>query len=53
MKDLAVIEITQEMYDTLCEDSWKLQCLKEAGVDSWDGYEAAIEAFNQYVGDDD
>ena len=37
------ITISQEEYDRLIEADRKLDALKGAGVDNWEGYEFAIE----------
>jgi len=34
-------------YKSLLEDAKFLQCLENAGVDNWDGYEWAQEEFNE------
>jgi len=38
--------LTQEEYDELKSDQDFLHCLQGAGVDNWDGYEYAQEAFD-------
>ena len=40
------ITISKQVYDELLEDSHFLQCLQDAGVDNWDGYDFAREAYN-------
>lgn len=40
-----MIAITKAEYDQLIEESIMLDCLKAAGVDNWDGYELAMEMF--------
>lgn len=37
------ITITDQRYDELVDDSFKLGQLEAAGVDNWEGYEAAME----------
>ena len=37
------VEITRKEYEQLKEDSSFLECLQEAGVDNWEGYDCAIE----------
>lgn len=34
------------------EDSNWLNCLRNAGVDNWEGYDIAIDAFNEEYGED-
>ena len=41
------VTITRKQYDRLCEDSDFLNCLRNAGVDNWDGYEYACAEYNQ------
>lgn len=36
------IVLSHEEYISLFEDSIKLQCLMNAGVDNWNGYEIAM-----------
>ncbi len=37
------VTIPKSEYDSLLEDSNWLQCLENAGVDNWDGYDYARE----------
>ncbi len=46
------VTVTREYYDDLVDDSMFLNCLRNAGVDNWEGYEYACEEFNS-EGDDD
>jgi phage pi2 protein 07 len=41
------ITITKDEYDELIEDRKFLDCLRSAGVDNWEGYDFAIEMFNE------
>ena len=41
------IEIEQEEYEQLLEDSQWLNCLEMAGVDNWEGFEHAQEFLNE------
>jgi len=34
-------------YEELLKDQFFLQCLSNAGVDNWEGYEYAIEEFQK------
>lgn len=45
----ARIEVYLDYFLALKRDAVKLQCLMDCGVDSWDGYDAAVEAYNQEV----
>lgn len=47
MNDEQTITITKKEYESLLEDSKWLQCLENAGVDNWDGYDYARELFNE------
>lgn len=47
IKDRRSVVLTQEEYELLAEDSLFLNCLRNAGVDNWDGYEFAQEEFNK------
>ncbi|SEH89360.1 hypothetical protein [Paraburkholderia hospita] len=40
------VSIETKEYDRLLSDSMFLQCLRNAGVDNWDGYANALEEFN-------
>jgi hypothetical protein len=39
------ISISKAEYEELLEDARFLQCLQNAGVDNWDGYDYAREEF--------
>lgn len=41
-----MVTISEEEYDKLREDQFRLECLQDAGVDNWDGYAIALEYFN-------
>lgn len=41
-----MIVITREEYDSLKNDERKLICLENAGVNNWDGFSIAMEAFH-------
>jgi hypothetical protein len=43
------IEISQENYDQLIEDSLMLAALMEAGVNNWEGYELAKEIYRAWM----
>jgi hypothetical protein len=38
-----MIEISEKEHQELVSDQILLQCLQAAGVDSWEGYDQAIE----------
>lgn len=44
-----MIEISQEDYEKLIEDSLMLNALIEAGVNNWEGYELAQEIYNAWM----
>jgi len=41
------VTITLKEYASLQDDSFKLNCLENAGVDNWDGYDYAMEEYRQ------
>ena len=43
------ITISEEEYDSLLKDSILLNCLQMTGVDNWDGYDEAIEQYNEIM----
>ncbi len=40
------VTISKQQYEQLIEDSDILQCLRNAGVDNWDGWDFAMEEFH-------
>ena len=49
MSDDKKISISEEEYDSLLKDSTLLNCLQMMGVDNWDGYDEAIEQYNEIM----
>ena len=49
MSDDKKISISEEEYETLLNDSIFLNCLQMMGVDNWDGYDEAIEQYNEIL----
>lgn len=45
-----LITITRKEYESLLDDSRKLGCLEDAGVDNWTFYD---EAMKEYYSDED
>ena len=43
------ITISEEEYETLLNDSILLNCLQMMGVDNWDGYDDAIEQYQEIL----
>lgn len=43
------VTISQEHYNDLWKKSLLLQCLKDFGVDNWEGYEDAYAAYEDDV----
>jgi len=43
------ITISKGEYEQLVEDSLLLQALRNAGVDNWDGWDFAIDLFEEYM----
>lgn len=41
------VTISKEEYESLKEDALWLQCLENAGVDNWEGYDYARELLNE------
>jgi len=41
------ITISKKEYESLKEDARWLQCLENAGVDNWEGYDYARELLNE------
>ncbi len=41
------ITISKKEYESLSEDQKLLQCLQDAGVDNWSGYDYAIEMMQE------
>jgi len=48
-----MIEITQEEYNSLKEDSMFLECLNALGVDNWEGYDIACRMERGEFSEDD
>ncbi len=42
------ITISKKEFDSLQEDSLMLVALQNAGVDNWQGYDFAMDLFNEY-----
>ena len=42
---METITISKDEYEQLQDDSKFLRCLEAAGVDNWDGYDFALEAY--------
>lgn len=41
------VSISLKEYSDLLEDSVFLNCLRNAGVDNWEGYDFAVEEYQQ------
>lgn len=46
-----MITITKAEYDELQDDAMLLNCLRNAGVDNWDGWDFAIEEYQELTGE--
>ena len=44
-----VVTISMKEYDSLLDDAFLLQCLRNAGVDNWEGYHYAMQEFYNVV----
>lgn len=42
----STVTILQAEYDQLIEDATLLSCLRNAGVDNWEGWDDACEAYS-------
>ncbi len=40
------VTIPKKEYDSLVEDAFLLQCLQNAGVDNWEGWDYALQEFH-------
>ena len=49
MSDDKKISISEEEYEALLNDSILLNYLQMMGVDNWDGYDEAIEQYNEIL----
>lgn len=47
MEEKVTTTISTAIYESLLEDSFMLSCLERAGVRNWDGWEVAMEMFNE------
>ena len=52
MSDDKKISISEEEYKALLNDSILLNCLEMMGVDNWDGYDDAIEQYQEILQQD-
>ena len=52
MSDDKKISISEDEYDALLRDSILLNCLQMMGVDNWDGYDDAIEQYQEILSQD-
>jgi hypothetical protein len=48
-----VVTMSVAEYEKLYDDSLFLNCLRNAGVDNWQGYECAQDEYRQYEDDDE
>jgi len=48
-----MVTISKAEYESLKDDSWKLQCLEGAGVDNWEGYDYAMVEYFSEGGEDE
>lgn len=39
------VTISKKEYESLKDDSFKLECLEGGGVDNWEGYDFAMEEY--------
>ena len=43
---LEMVEISKKEYEMLLDDARLLNCLRNAGVDNWDGWDFALEGYH-------
>lgn len=53
MEPDALITLTNAEYDELYKAQRLLEHLRAAGVDNWDGWDYAIESYQEEMGDDE
>lgn len=46
------VTISQAEYDELLKDQAFLECLQGTGVDNWDGYDFALESYQEQYPDE-
>ena len=46
-KRIDVVTITLDEYDGMKEDCHILECLRNAGVDNWEGFDIAMEEYDE------
>lgn len=51
-KQIGTVTISKEEYEKLLDDSLFLNCLQNNGVDNWDWYSEAVEAYQQIKGEE-
>lgn len=47
VSEAGMVTISKKEYERLLADSKWLKCLNSAGVDNWEGWDSAMEAYNQ------
>ncbi len=47
MENKEMVTITKEKYEQLLRDRELLLCLEACGVDNWQGWDEAMEMFNE------
>lgn len=45
-----IVQITKAELDRLRRRELKLTCLEDFGVDNWEGYQLAVEAYQEAAG---
>ena len=49
MAEIEMVCIAQEKYQELLDSSRLLGCLYGAGVDNWEGYDIAMESYQEFT----
>ena len=48
METTETITISTREYEQLLKDQLWLQCLEEAGIDNWEGFDEALNIWREY-----
>ena len=46
-KKKEMVTISKEEYESLLDSELQLSCLEACGVDNWEGYDDAMEMYNE------
>lgn len=48
MTDTSTITISKAEYEYLISEEMFLQCLRRHGVDNWEGFDDAVDTYNEW-----